>query len=1324
MKHYNRQPFLVFVLAFCGAFLAHPQAEGAALTWVHSFAATDPNTNIAPEGYGPVVGLTQGTDGNYYGLTHGGANNTSVLYRVTPAGAVSVIYTPPSDFSMLLDASTPLLAVENAPDGKMVFYHAGGGGSDGNLIRITTDGTAGGTSATNIYQFDFNSSGISIRGGLLYDGGDGQGHQVLYGAAYGGGTRNRGTLFRIVTDGTANGTTATVLHNFGSDIDPQDGLPWTTLVKGIDGNLYGTTTDTANPFFGETQVDNGKVFQFSPGSGAYNVLYTFPLNGPTTPSSLVESSPGVFFGTARSPSGPGIIFKITVSGVTGSYATVYTFSSAGGVPVEYMPLLLDADGLMYGVLPLGGGVNHSGEIFSLTPDGSVTDLHDFSNGQTSADGSDPNCVLAIDEDGNLYGTATSGGAFGNGTVYRLNAPPKPPLPPFTSFNVQPPANLGGPVQFTASIVAGVKVTVQFSTNPSDSRSWMNLLDGGVMADQPAGSGNYVLSSAAYPTGSVSFRAVATKPGSQRSISDTKGPFTLHANPGFSPTAFTVNESTTPQTGLADSALRFAATQSGRPANLMAHVEASTDGMTWTPLTDNNGGQMGFDPTVSKFVLNSTSYPSGGGIYFRAVSTGGGFDPSFSNVVGPFVLFSTVPHVVPPVMYFTANGHVADFDFKAKYNTAQTGVTLRVQVSNTPANEASWVAFDTAGFGTMTQTSDPTLYRYSLNRSPYPDGGNIFFRVLAQNNDATAAAFGRSMPCGPFTITAAMPPHVTVHPPSATGGTGTQADPFILSGDRLAFSADAIVAAGRTLAALALEIDGSVITQTAPASGAANVPMPGLGDHVLRAIAADDLGAVARAAGAIFVRVISSPASNHSTHGSKGSGANASTTTGKVFTAVADGNWADPSTWRDQQGQPGVPYLEDMAIIGAHTVTITPSTTVFAQALTLRGGHLVGNVSDTGYNEGTASQLKVSGAFTISSATLEGWMHIESNGLLELQNADDIQFIPGASGLVALFENKGGCNVHGAAGIVGAHNFFNESPLTFLPPLQASAALPTNPALGSRLVQAVTGGGSISSQEAAKTGIDGSTLVSIRVAGILGENGSGLLNRGNVISNDGGTLISQDGNSLIGQDGNGLIGQDGNGIVGQGGGNIVGQGGGNINPASSNSSGPAGVGEPVTPITITGGEVNLDGVTLLGSVILNGGVLTGNGIIYGDLTNNGGYISPGHSAGHLIVAGNFTQEAGGTLILETGGFLPSQYDVLQVAGNATLGGRLDLKVINGYEPSTSDTFAPLIFGSASGSFASISSNAQITVTSNGVLVSADPTLPNPPDPATSFSALSP
>jgi hypothetical protein len=147
-------------------------------------------------------------------------------------------------------------------------------------------------------------------------------------------------------------------------------------------------------------------------------------------------------------------------------------------------------------------------------------------------------------------------------------------------------------------------------------------------------------------------------------------------------------------------------------------------------------------------------------------------------------------------------------------------------------------------------------------------------------------------------------------------------------------------------------------------------------------------------------------------------------------------------------------------------------------------------------------------------------------------------------------------------------------------------------------------------------------------------------------------------------------------------------------------------------TQSAGETNLNHLLILGPVTVNGGTLTGAGVIAGDLTNNSGFISPGNSPGTITVLGNFAQLAGGTLIVENGGPIGGQSDMLQIAGGATLGGRLDIKTIGNYAPDPADTFSPLSYSSATGSFAPVSSNATFMVGAAGALSTNNINAPQP------------
>jgi T5SS/PEP-CTERM-associated repeat protein len=97
-----------------------------------------------------------------------------------------------------------------------------------------------------------------------------------------------------------------------------------------------------------------------------------------------------------------------------------------------------------------------------------------------------------------------------------------------------------------------------------------------------------------------------------------------------------------------------------------------------------------------------------------------------------------------------------------------------------------------------------------------------------------------------------------------------------------------------------------------------------------------------------------------------------------------------------------------------------------------------------------------------------------------------------------------------------------------------------------------------------------------------------------------------------------------------------------------------------------------------------------GIYHGSLTNpNGGVLAPGNSPGKSTVAGNYTQQAGATLQMELGGTSAGvTHDLLNVSGNVSLGGQLQLALLNGFVPSPGNTFTVMQAFGVSGAFSNV------------------------------------
>lgn len=116
-----------------------------------------------------------------------------------------------------------------------------------------------------------------------------------------------------------------------------------------------------------------------------------------------------------------------------------------------------------------------------------------------------------------------------------------------------------------------------------------------------------------------------------------------------------------------------------------------------------------------------------------------------------------------------------------------------------------------------------------------------------------------------------------------------------------------------------------------------------------------------------------------------------------------------------------------------------------------------------------------------------------------------------------------------------------------------------------------------------------------------------------------------------------------------------------------------------------------------SVNITGGLLEGQGIIQGNLVDSG-IVHPGESPGILEVIGSDTQNASGHLEIDIGGVGPGTgYSELIVSGPASLGGTLDLSLINGFTPTDGEHFVILTSSGLSGTFANVTGLTEGNVT---------------------------
>ncbi len=359
------------------------------ITVLHSFSG-------GTDGGNPFAGLLMDGNGNLYGTTeYGGAFNNGTAFKIDTSGNETVLHS----FSGGADGGVPLAGLITDGSGNLYGTSFRGGAlHNGTVFKLDSSGNE-----TVLYSFSGGADGGSPAAGLMKDS---KGN--LYGTA-GGGIDNCypyspqaplycGTVFKLDAYGNE-----TVLHSFtGPDGDD----PQSVLVMDKNGNLYGTT------YFGGTG-DAGTVFKLDTG-GNETVLYSLPPNSPPTSTSnpaagvLMDSNGNLYGTTWDFYTTNGEVYKLDAGG----NATVLHNLGPGSFAV----LIMDGQGNLYGTT-LGGGAFGHGTVFKLDQAGNETILYNFSGG---LDGGLPYAGLIMDSAGNLYGTTFKGGAYGNGTVFKLS----------------------------------------------------------------------------------------------------------------------------------------------------------------------------------------------------------------------------------------------------------------------------------------------------------------------------------------------------------------------------------------------------------------------------------------------------------------------------------------------------------------------------------------------------------------------------------------------------------------------------------------------------------------------------------------------------------------------------------------------------------------------------------------------------------------------------------------------------------------------------------------------------------------------------------------
>jgi uncharacterized repeat protein (TIGR03803 family) len=326
-------------------------------------------TNCA-DGEEPAAGLIFDREGNLYGTTeYGGANNDGVVFKLTPRGKYTVLHSFCARDNCRDGMSPQVGLVLDQQENLYGTTQYGGAYGGGVVFKVTPEGKE-----TVLYSFCAQgppcTDGANPLARLVFDQ-----EGSLFGTTYRGGDPSGcggygcGVVFKLTPEGKE-----TVLHSFCTQANCPDGAqPSAGLVSDRKGNLYGTTSGGGayqsgvvfklTPKRKET-VLYGFCAQSNCADGA------LPLAGP------VFDQRGNLYGTTPygGAHGAGVVFKLTPKG---KETVLYSLCEQGGCTDGYQPfagVVFDQKGNLYGTTQYGGFSNYPydcykgcGVVFKLTP---------------------------------------------------------------------------------------------------------------------------------------------------------------------------------------------------------------------------------------------------------------------------------------------------------------------------------------------------------------------------------------------------------------------------------------------------------------------------------------------------------------------------------------------------------------------------------------------------------------------------------------------------------------------------------------------------------------------------------------------------------------------------------------------------------------------------------------------------------------------------------------------------------------------------------------------------------------------------------------------
>ena len=281
------------------------------------------------------------------------------------------------------------------------------------VLTVVTTNAAHAQSFQVIYNFLGFTDGARPYAGLTIDAGG-----SLYGTTYAGHEGvNWGGIYELQRGTT--GFTFRTLTIF-------DGTLSSGVVFGPDHALYGTSPNNiAGLRYGYVYNSRPPIsvschVTFCPWTGT--VLYAFSGGSdgshPSFGALVFDRAGNMYDTTAVGGNGNGVVYEMTHSGSGWTEQPLYAFTGTPDGATPYAGLVLDSAGNLYGTTT-AGGLFGQGTVFELSPSGSGWTEQVLYNFQGGSDGGFPTGGLIFDQSGNLYGSTNKGGVGGGGTVFEL-----------------------------------------------------------------------------------------------------------------------------------------------------------------------------------------------------------------------------------------------------------------------------------------------------------------------------------------------------------------------------------------------------------------------------------------------------------------------------------------------------------------------------------------------------------------------------------------------------------------------------------------------------------------------------------------------------------------------------------------------------------------------------------------------------------------------------------------------------------------------------------------------------------------------------------------